>query len=206
MERAGTTGRAVRLAIPVGVGLLTGVLTLVAQSVLPEAFNRLANSGAVWVTVAFVVGTRMESWRAAAVAGLVTLLFAVGGYYAAAGVAGAGVSMGAVAIWSGTAVVGGPVFGAAGWAWWSERLHPGRRHAVAAALLGAVYLAEGIYTLLLVPAMAPAGLAEVIAGIVLAAVLPRDGATRRLAVVVLVPLTLVGLAGFLVIDRLFLLR
>src|SRR5690606_8659736 len=38
------------------VGLLTGVATLAGQAVLPIEANRLANSGAIWVTVAFAVG------------------------------------------------------------------------------------------------------------------------------------------------------
>jgi hypothetical protein len=145
----------------------------------------------------------MGSWRSAAVAGTVTLLLAVVGYYAAAGFAGAGVSISAVMIWGGTAVVGGPVFGAAGWAW---RQGDGRWPAIAAALLGAVYLAEGAFTLVVVPAMAAAGWAEVVAGIVLAVVLPRDGQARRLALAALVPLALVGLAGFALIDQVFKMR
>jgi hypothetical protein len=184
-------------------GLLTGVLTLALQAVLPEALNRLANSGAIWVTVAFVVGALIGDWRAAAVAGTVTLLLAVGGYYAAAGVAGAGVSVGALAIWGGTAVVGGPVYGAAGWAWYARR---DRAEAIAAALLGGVYLAEGAYTLLLVPAMAPAGVVEVVVGVVLAAMLPRSRDNRRTALLLLVPLAVAGTAGYLLIDQLFLAR
>lgn len=203
MERTGPARPIVRAAIPVVAGLLTGVLTLAAQGVLPEALNRLANSGAIWVTVAFVVGALMGGWPAAALAGVVTLLFAVGGYYAAAAVAGAGVSTGAVAIWGGTAVVGGPIFGAAGWAWQARR---DRAEAIAAALLGGVYLAEGAYTLLVVPAMAPAGVVEVVAGVVIAGLLPRSRPTRLLALVLLIPLAAAGTAGYLLIDRLFLAR
>jgi hypothetical protein len=203
MERTGSALPLVRLAIPVVAGLLTGVLTLAAQAVLPEALNRLANSGAIWVTVAFVVGALIGDWRAAAFAGTVTLLLAVGGYYAAAGVAGAGVSVGALAIWGGTAIVGGPVYGAAGWAWYARR---DRAEAIAAALLGAVYLAEGVYTLLVVPAMAPAGVVEVVVGVLLGAALPRSRDNRRTALLLLVPLAVAGTAGYLLIDQLFLAR
>lgn len=203
MERTGIA-RPLRLAvIAVAAGLLTGVLTLALQAVLPEALNRLANSGAIWVTVAFAVGALMPGWPSAAIAGTVTLLLAVGGYYAAAAVAGAGVSTGALLIWGGTAIVGGPVFGAAGWAWRTRR---DRAEAVAAALLGGVYLAEGIFTLLFAPAMAAAGVVEVVIGLVLAAALPRSRDNRRTALVLLVPLTVVGLTGFLLIEQLFLAR
>lgn len=203
MEHKIAAGPVAQMAIPVVAGLLTGVLTLALQAVLPEALNRLANSGAIWVTVAFAVGAIATSWRTAALAGTVTLLLAVGGYYAAAGVAGAGISTGSLLIWGGTAIVGGPVFGAAGWTWRTRR---DRADALAAALLGGVYLAEGVYTLLLVPAMAAAGVVEVVIGLGLAAALPRSRAHRSTALLLLVPLTIVGLAGFWLIDQLFLAR
>lgn len=203
MERKIAAGPVAQMAIPVVAGLLTGVLTLALQAVLPEALNRLANSGAIWVTVAFAVGAIATSWRTAALAGTVTLLLAVAGYYAAAAVAGAGISTGSLLIWGGTAIVGGPVFGAAGWTWRTRR---DRADALAAALLGGVYLAEGVYTLLLVPAMAAAGVVEVVIGLGLAAALPRSRAHRSTALLLLVPLTIVGLAGFWLIDQLFLAR
>lgn len=203
MEHKIAAGPVAQMAIPVVAGLLTGVLTLALQAVLPEALNRLANSGAIWVTVAFAVGAIATSWRTAALAGTVTLLLAVAGYYAAAAVAGAGISTGSLLIWGGTAIVGGPVFGAAGWTWRTRR---DRADALAAALLGGVYLAEGVYTLLLVPAMAAAGVVEVVIGLGLAAALPRSRAHRSTALLLLVPLTIVGLAGFWLIDQLFLAR
>jgi hypothetical protein len=203
MERHRSPWPLARVTIPVVAGLLTGILTLALQAVLPEALNRLANSGAIWVTVAFAVGALATSWRSAALAGTVSLLLAVGGYYTAAAVAGAGISTGALLIWGGTAIVGGPVFGAAGWAWWTRR---DRLEAAAAALLGAVYLAEGVYTLLVVPAMAPAGIVEVVVGVVLGAALPRSRESRVTSLVLLIPLAVVGLAGYLVIDQLFLAR
>lgn len=203
MERTASARPLPRAVIPVVAGIATGVLTLALQALLPEALNRLANSGAIWVTVAFAVGTLMRDWRSAAVAGTVTLLLAVAGYYAAAAMAGAGVSTGALAIWGGTAVVGGPVFGTAGWAWHARR---DRTEAVAAALLGGVYLAEGAYTLLVVPAMAPAGVVEVVAGVTIAGLLPRSRHTRLLALALLIPLAAAGTAGYWVIDQLFLAR
>jgi hypothetical protein len=46
-------------------GLVLGALTLSIQGVLPGSWNRLANSGAVWIVGAFVVGamTRDAGWR-----------------------------------------------------------------------------------------------------------------------------------------------
>ncbi len=72
--------RARRGLFVVVVGLTTGVLTLSGQAVLDGDWNRLANSGAIWVTVAFAVGAVMVSDREAVVAGTATLLLALVGY------------------------------------------------------------------------------------------------------------------------------
>lgn len=181
-------------------GLLTGALTLAGQGVLPGEANRLANSGAIWVTVAFLVGTRTHTDTTAALAGLVTLLAALVGYFAAAAAAGAGVSVSTVAIWTGTALVGGPVFGVAG-RWWA--MGTDRKAALSVAALGGVYVAEGLWTLLMVPHMMLAGWVSVGVGIVLVLLLPRDGRTRVRALVLLPALTLVGVLGFAAIDRVF---
>jgi hypothetical protein len=66
--------------VAVVVGLLTGALTLAGQAVLPEEWNRLANSGAIWVAVAFFVGSLSRSDREALALGTVTLLAALLGY------------------------------------------------------------------------------------------------------------------------------
>lgn len=186
------------IAMAIIAGLLTGALTLAGQAVLPAEANRLANSGAIWVTVAFVVGTRTPTDPIAALAGLVTLLAALAGYFVAAAVAGAGVSVSVVAIWAGTALVGGPLFGVAG-RWWATASD--RRAALAVAALGGVYVAEGVWTLLVVPHMVLAGWVSIGVGIVLVLILPRDGRTRKLALALLPVLALVGTLGFAAIDR-----
>ena len=74
-----TRGSGRWLLVAVAVGLLTGVLTLAGQAVLPTEANRLANSGAIWVTVAFALGWRMPNDTTAAVAGLLALIGALAG-------------------------------------------------------------------------------------------------------------------------------
>jgi hypothetical protein len=196
---ARTHGRWVAAALLLGLGV--GVVTLAGQAVLPVELNRLANSGAIWVTVAFVAGMLAPSDRTAALAGLVTLLAALAGYFGAAAASHAGVSTSTVAIWTGTALVGGPSFGIAG-RWWATA--SGWRPALAAAALGGVYVAEGAWTLLVVPHMALAGWVSVGAGIIVALALPRDARTRVRAFALLPVLALVGLVGYAAIDRVFL--
>ncbi len=98
------------------------------------------------MTGAFLVGSLMPSDRGAAAAGLGTLIGAVASYYLVAQVvAGAGVSASSLAIWLGTAVVGGPVFGIAGH-WWRGIRQPQRLLGVA--LLTGVYVEEGASTVI----------------------------------------------------------
>lgn len=120
-------------------GIGTGVLTLLGPGVLDAGWNRLANSGAIWLMVGFLVGSRMPSVGWAVAAGVGTLIGAVAGYYMAANLSGTGVSMSAVAIWIGAAIVGGPVYGIAGRWWHDERRS---RRAAAIALMGGILSAE----------------------------------------------------------------
>lgn len=181
-------------------GLLVGALTLAGQAVLPADANRLANSGAIWVTIAFLVGWRAPSGTVAVAAGVVTLLAALVGYFVTAAVANAPISVSTVSIWVGTAVVGGPVFGLAG-RWRGSAT--GSRPVVGVALLGAVYVAEGAWTLLVVPHMALAGWVSIVVGVALTIVLVPDRREIPRALVLLVPFALVGVAGYAAVDRVF---
>jgi hypothetical protein len=102
-----------------------------------------------------------------------------------------------------SALAGGPVFGIAGRRW---RTDTGRSHLVAIALLGAVFVAEGAYTLWAIPDLWRAGWVEIAAGIAVPVLLGRDRRERVTALALLVPLALLGLLAYAVIDRLFLLH
>jgi hypothetical protein len=199
---AGLLGsRARRGLLVVAVGLATGTLTLVGQALLDAGANRLANSGAIWVTVAFAIGAVMASDREAVVAGIATLLLALAGYQLAAWVAHASLGASGLVIWSATAVVGGPAFGLAGRRW---RVDARRSRILAIALLGAVFVAEGAHTLISIPDLAPTGWVEVLVGLGVPFLLGRDRQERLSALVALVPLSLLGLLAYEAISRLFL--
>ncbi len=108
--------------VPVVVGLALGPLDLLLQHLLPYPFANLANSPAAWALVAFGVGwsdrVRGRWWPA--VAGVLTLLLAVEGYYATAvlvlGDDASTLTDHAALLWLGLAVVAGVVFGTTG-AW-----------------------------------------------------------------------------------------
>lgn len=188
------------LLVAVVAGLATGALTLAGQAVLPTEANRLANSGAIWVTVAFAVGWRTPSDAAAALAGFVALIGALVGYFVTAALAQAGVSVSPVAIWVAVAFVGGPVFGVAG-RW--RATGTGWRPALAVAALGGVYLAEGVWTLWGIPHLVLAGWASVVVGCLITLLLADGRVMRTRACLLALPLTLVGVAGYVAIDLAF---
>jgi Family of unknown function (DUF6518) len=134
-----------RVAGCLGAGLALGVLTNLAQGWLPGSWNQVANSGTVWLAVAFVAGALLapRGTRVAVAGGLAAEAGLVAGYYGFAqfGRSGMG-TLTPVLVWLGMAVVGGPLFGVAG-AWW-RRGNVGRRILGGAALAGAIG-AEGAY-------------------------------------------------------------
>jgi hypothetical protein len=188
----------VRLAAIAGAGLLLGTMTLAGQAALPTGWDRLANSGALWLLGASLAGSRSPTDRSAAVAGVVVLVAAVIGYYAAAVAAGAAAGTRIMAIWIGTALVGGPVYGLAG-RWW--RHEPGGRRILGIGLMGGILAAEGVSTLLRIPDLAAAGWLEVVAGIVLTVVLGRSARERLQGLVVAAGVVAIGVAAYELLDR-----
>jgi hypothetical protein len=171
-----------------GIGL--GVVTQLAQGLLPTGWSQAANSIAPWLLVAFLVGAAQPGWRPAAVAGGATLLLALVGYYAMTLLQFA-IGAGPVPLfWIIGAVVGGPVFGAAGWAW-----RHGRRPALALGLLTAAFIAEAGFHLV-VHAEPPVAAGFVLAGLLVPLVLGRSRSERIDAYLWAIPMTLLGGLGF----------
>lgn len=137
--------RRLRVLVPVAVGLALGPVDLLLQHVLPYPFANLANSPAAWALVAFAVGWFVPAQRrwGPALAGTVTLLLAVEGYYLTA-VLAQGDDPSTLAdttaqVWCGLAVGAGVVFGTAGA--WARSAYPWRGPLGTAAAVG-VLLAE----------------------------------------------------------------
>jgi hypothetical protein len=128
--------------VALGIGGLVGVATFFGQSVMPGQWNTLVNSGAIWLVPPFFLGAYVGSRRLAAFVGSAALLATVTGYYAAASLAGAPISQWMIAFWLGVALVAGPLYGVAG-RWCRD----GRRslRVIGVALLGGVFVAEGLY-------------------------------------------------------------
>src|SRR5690242_10067422 len=66
------------------VGFAIGLLTAIAQYVLPDGIEQIANSSAMWVVIAFVMGCYARSLVMAILAGTLALFGELAGFYAIA--------------------------------------------------------------------------------------------------------------------------
>jgi hypothetical protein len=182
------------LGVAVVAGLVAGAVTQLLQGILPAEVGSIANSATPWLAVAFGVGATAPRWWIAALAGAITLLAALVGYYGLVQVRyGYGVEVrGTVLLWLIAAVVGGPVFGVAG-RWWRGD-GPWRR-AIGPALLGASAMAEGVY-LARIPTVASAAPLFVVVGLLIPVLLGRRREDRIRGLVLLLPCVALGAAGF----------
>ena len=176
------------ISLALGVGILTGVATSFGQGVMPGQWNTLVNSGAIWLVPVFFVGSRTRSLAWAAIAGTSTLVATVAGYYGAAALTGAPISVRAVAFWIAVAFVAGPLYGVAG-RWW----HSDRRalRVLGVALLGGILVAEGLYIVLALRYYW-SGCAMVAAGVIAAFLLARRNDRLRTLLAVPIPAVAAG--------------
>jgi hypothetical protein len=122
-------------------GLVIGALTSVLQKYLGAPWGSLVNSASPWLAGMFALGTMWRRASAAAVAGCTVGVLELVGYYATAHLRGYPVSHSILLFWGVCALVGGPLFGAAGWEWWRG---PTRLRGLGAAAMSSAFVAEAI--------------------------------------------------------------
>ena len=122
-----------------GLGLVVGVLTSFLQAQLDFPWLALVNASSPWLSTAFVAGALQRRLPAACFVGAVATLLQVVGYYVTAELRGYDAGLTYVVVWTVCAVVGGPVFGAAGYAW-----RAASPVGLGAALLVAAYASEAV--------------------------------------------------------------
>lgn len=181
--------------VAVGLGLCVGALTSLLQAHLDFPWLALVNAVSPWLTTAFVVGALQARWRTAVWVGVVATLMQVVGYYAVAELRGFDASTHYLVLWSLCAVVGGPVFGAAGFSW--------RRSAPAglgAAALVAAYASEALVSYELRLGYTSSGVLFGVIAAGLAAVLGRHRGQYVPMLRWLAPALLAGVAGHLLLG------
>jgi hypothetical protein len=124
-------------------GLGVGAVTAVLQGHLAEPWASLVNAASPWVTPAFFLGLLWRRLPTAMLAGAVACGLELAGYYSTDLARGYPVSHTEIVFWGTCAIIGGPVFGAAGWTWWHG---PAWSRGLGAAALPAAYLAEAVVT------------------------------------------------------------
>jgi hypothetical protein len=96
----------------------------------------------------------------------------------------------------GVALVGGPLFGLAGFGWRSELI---RYRVTGIVMLGAVFIVEGLYHYFLLTHTA-FGAGMIVTGLLITALLPRSRRDRRYAFLALPVLLLPGAAFFALVS------
>jgi Family of unknown function (DUF6518) len=132
---------ALQIAVVLAVGIGIGVLTSLLQKPLSAPWDALANSASPWLLGAFVAGAFQRGPARAAIAGLLTCTLELVGYYVTAGLHGYSAGGGILVFWAVCAVLGGPVFGAAGWIWWRR---PARAVGLGTAVMASAFVVEGV--------------------------------------------------------------
>lgn len=202
--------------LALAVGLAGGVLTSYGQTVLGDGWSALANSASPWVMFAFAAGLFVPGrWPTAALAGLLTQVGLVLGYYATTELRGFAAGIAAIVIWVAAGTVAGPVYGAAG-----AQLRYGHSgsekrsgllvRVCAAGVTGSVWIMEGLNFFSLAteansfsgPGVA-AGWAYVIVGVALPLLLARPLRERLYSLVVLAVATGLAVLAGLVLGAAF---
>jgi hypothetical protein len=131
----------VRFGVAILIGVAIGALTSVGQAHLDLPWSALVNSASPWLFGAFVAGALQLRRSLGIGAGVAVCVVEVVLYYVVTEARGYAASNAEIVFWIACAVVGGPIFGWAGWAWrrGSDRIAP-----AGAALICATFLAEGV--------------------------------------------------------------
>jgi hypothetical protein len=123
------------------VGVALGVATSFGQGLLDRPFAALANSASAWLVAPFLLGRSARQARSATLAGAVTCLSELAGYYASSVMRGYAIGdRTLVLFWIACGVVGGPTLALAGWA----NRTPDLRGRTAPLALAACFAIEGL--------------------------------------------------------------
>lgn len=140
-------------------GLILGIGAQILQGVLPDRWDVIANSGAVWAVAAFILGAVLPNPRSAAIGGAAALVIAACSFYVAvAWFEGSSSNPRSAIIWSCVGVLAGAAFGTGG--------NLARRYTVwrdpGWALIAGALASEGLYLTFQVGnlSLRPAGVVE----------------------------------------------
>ena len=140
---------AIRLTlIGILLGFAIGFLSAIGQYALPDSIEQIANSGAMWVIIAFVMGRYAPSLFTAILAGTLALFGELAGFYAIAWrLHLVTTPLWVVFAWGAVAVIAGPILATGGYV---ARTQNGFTRLLGMSTLGATFTGEGLFLLLIV--------------------------------------------------------
>ncbi len=130
------------------VGFAIGLLTAIGQHALPDSIAQIADSSAMWVIIAFVMGRDTSSLVIAILAGTLALFGELAGFYAIAWRLDLAITpLWVVFAWGAVAVIAGPILATGGYV---SRTKEGFIRLLGMSTLGATFIGEGLFLLLIV--------------------------------------------------------
>ena len=140
---------AIQLAlIGILVGFAIGFLSAMGQYALPDSIEQIANSSAMWVIIAFVMGRFAPSLVMALLAGTLALFGELAGFYAIAWRLHLAITpLWVVFAWVAVAMIAGPILATGGYV---SRRKDGFTRLLGMSTLGATFIGEGLFLLLVI--------------------------------------------------------
>ena len=128
------------------LGFAIGFLSAIGQYMLPDSIEQIANSGAMWVIIAFVMGRYAPSLVMAILAGTLALFGELAGFYAIAWRLHLAITpLWVVFAWGVVAVIAGPMLATGGYV---SRTKDGFARLLGMSTLGATFIGEGLFLLM----------------------------------------------------------
>lgn len=123
----------------IATGFIVGAITYLLRQILPHALDPFVNSGAIWVSLAFLLGVITKSARQSILYGVAAVMAELGGYYLLESVTMSRPLRGAG--WLPFAIVFGSMLGYAGYVYKNGQ---SLRRYISSIVLGGVFVVDGI--------------------------------------------------------------
>lgn len=187
--------------ISILTGIIIGILTVLGQGVLPGSWNSIANSGVSWLLPAYFIGAMGSTKTKSALFSILSLLGMVVGYYGYEMlIQNVPHSIYFILVWTGAAIIGGTIFGIAGYLWRSGK---GLKHKIGSALIGGVFITEGLDKFIHINDyrhMLDVGVVQIAIGIVLVLVLERTNKERISSLLIALLIVVLGIIGYQILH------
>lgn len=196
--------RYIYFILSVLLGTIVGILTIFGQGHLKGNWNSLANLGTVWLVPAFFISSTGHRKISSIISCSLCLIGEVIGYYCFQSLIynyNFLVNYFTI-IWLGCAIVGGVIFGLAGYLWYHK---DEKFHGLGSALLSGVFLTDGLNMFIHFndyKHMITVPIVEIVFSLLLIIILERNMKERVRCCIFLGPIVILGLIGYMILFNL----